>query len=93
MTLEETLQLLKKYGVQHFEDAAIKVTFHVEQSQPEESSVDRTVDIPIDEASLPPDLRTDNITDYDKVLNWSGSPDQDDGSQLPLTGDAPLEGL
>ena len=41
------------------------------------------------ESSLPIDLRTDNITDTDKVLMWSASPDQSEGS-LPGTGEKDL---
>ncbi len=69
----------------------LELSFHVEQLE-SPSLADRTIEIPIDEKSLPVDLRTDNITDYDKILNWSGSPDQVE-EPVPLTGDTTLEGL
>lgn len=42
--------------------------------------------INVDESTLPPDLRTDNINNYDAVLNWSGSPDTEE-MPMPLTGE------
>lgn len=42
------------------------------------------------EDSLPPDLRAENINSYDAILNWSGSPEANDGEEMPMTGDQPL---
>lgn len=92
--LEQLLLILRESNVSIYKDGSLSLQFHAEQKiHPVVKSEDKDqlIDMPIDEAQLPVDLRTDNITDYDKVLMWSGSPDQE--SDLPLTGDAPLEGI
>lgn len=104
--LSQLLVLLREQGVSSFKSTGLSLKFHVElnpiddeeiwlkSSKPEEPKDEVKIqEVPINEEALPPDLRTDNITDYDKILNWSGSPDLGDQPELPLTGDAPLEGL
>ncbi len=39
------------------------------------------------EDTLPPDLRTDAITDFDKILNWSGTPSPSELSEISGVGD------
>ncbi len=51
---------------------------------------DEVIDVPIPETTFPPDLRTDSLHDFDKVLNWST---QQDSGELPGTGDDALETL
>lgn len=85
--LSSLIKLLKENNVSEFSQNGLRLVFHVEPPKPIETK-DHV--IPDDESMLPPDLRTDNITDYDKILNWSGSPDHQE-TEIPLTGDAPLE--
>lgn len=45
------------------------------------------------EAQLPVDLRTDAVTNFDTVLNWSAGPDiqaPDDKESIPATADLPV---
>lgn len=58
--------------------------------EPKIDNLDHHIDIQVDESKLPPDLRTDAITDYDKILNWSGSPDEVE-IPIPLVNDQPLD--
>jgi hypothetical protein len=90
--LKDLLPILAAYRVASFEFDGLKLTFHVEQVSTL-ATKDHTIEIPADESMLPPDLRTDNITSADTILHWSGSPDFGEESQLPLTGDAPLDNL
>lgn len=95
-TFEKLLPILKANGVSHFKNAGLEISFHagpishVEElpGQPLPEAIAEALHR--EEQSLPADLRTDNITDYDKVLNWSGSPDQEGQGDIPLTGEAPL---
>ena len=84
--LKQLLPLLKSNGVASIVmDGCMTMEFHGEQPPKPEvlSTQDHTVHVPINEASLPPDLRTDAITDYDKILNWSGAPDEE---SIPIQG-------
>lgn len=91
--LNTLILILKSYGVKSYEFEGLRLEFHVEPLKIEEPTKDHTIEIPIDESQLPVDLRTDSVTSQDSILFWSGSPDMDPNEQLPLTGDAPLEGL
>lgn len=101
--LKELIPILKSNGVLKFKEGGLEIVFHVEQQLPSVSlpSVDISPGRPLSEAiqemhkneenSLPPDLRTDNITDADKVLNWSVPNQEDDQANvIPLTGDQQL---
>lgn len=55
--------------------------------EPDQAGLDKLIDV--DESQLPVDLRSDQVTDYDKILNWS-APDAQ-GEPLPGTGDVPIE--
>jgi hypothetical protein len=90
--LKDILPLLRASGVSSFKDGALEILFRVEQSVvgPEADIIktkDHTINIP--ESQLPVDLRTDSITDYDKILNWSGTPDPE-ASEHPGTNDLQL---
>lgn len=86
LQIKKLLPLLREHGVASFKFEGLEITFHKEQINTKDHVV------PMDEQMLPPDLRTDGITDSDKTLFWSGSPDTNSpDAQLPLTGDAPFE--
>lgn len=89
--LKELLPLLKGSGVTSFKDGSLELLFHGEQIKPEATAKietkDHVMDVP--ETQLPVDLRSDNITDYDKILNWSGTPEQG-LEEHPGTGDLQL---
>lgn len=91
--LAKLIDLLQSQSVAHFKSQDIELTFGVKSHTTIQPKVAETsgqlVDVPIDESKLPPDLRTDAITDYDKILNWSTNPDND--PTLPLTGDLELQ--
>lgn len=72
ISLRESKELKEETGLVHQPKA---------QVQPPDQLVN------IDESQLPPDLRTDNINNFDAVLNWSGTQDPDQ-LPLPLTGEA-----
>lgn len=68
----------------------LEIVFHVEP-EPRGQSTDKIVEaMRAQEQQLPPDLRTDAISSYDAILNWSGSPDPSKEAEIPLTGDQPL---
>lgn len=90
--LAKLLALLESKGVSSIKTGDLALEFHMEQSKEKpQDTKDHTIEVPIDESTLPPDLRTDAITNYDAILNWSGTPDPTD-AQMPLTGDEPLSG-
>jgi len=89
--LEKLLPILKSHGVLTFMNNELHIKFHGEQplqsfTTPNLSNQDHTVNLPINEAELPPDLRTDNINSMDTILNWSTEPTPDE-APLPGTGD------
>lgn len=100
--LAKLLSILKTQEVQSFKEAGLEISFHVEQSVSRPTALPRgeIQGQPLpdaiaamhkkEEESLPPDLRTDNITDFDKILNWSASPDPKEEQPLPLTGEGKL---
>lgn len=88
--LTTLLPLLKSHGVSKFSHEGLSVEFH--KDSPQLKTLDDTQII--DETSLPPDLRTDKVTDYDTILNWSGSPDANETAEsIPGTGDDPIGGM
>lgn len=95
--LEKLLGVLKGSGVTSFASGELELEF----TQPATYSLtvphgtpdtkDHTVNLPINEAELPPDLRTDNINSMDTILNWSGSGDDGErpmpGTDIPIFND------
>lgn len=86
--LVKLLGVLKGQGISSFSDGQLHLTFGAQPNLQGFTSAplttqDHTVNVPINEAELPPDLRTDNINSMDTILNWSGS--GDDG-EIPLPG-------
>lgn len=90
--LDNLLVLLKKHNCFRFKNAGLEVELGpisqvaVSAPQPAELSAQEQQ---IAESQLPPDLRADDLMNYDKILNWSGSPDHD-SMPMPLTNDLPL---
>lgn len=80
--LEQLFILLKKHNCTKFKDAGLEIELAVPTPEPL-STKDEL--IPLPEDHLPPDLKADDLFNYDKVLNWSGTPDNE--PDLPLTGD------
>lgn len=89
--LREILPLLTAAKVKQFKLDNLEIVFHVEQSKEADGkSTEQLVEaMRKQEESLPPDLRTDFITNYDAVMNWSGSP-ENSAVEMPLAGDQPL---
>lgn len=87
--LQKLIRVLRKGGIKHFQGFGVELDL-LEASPSEKAfnSAPSPSDVP--EASLPADLRTDNITSADTILNWSASPDPSE-EPLPGTGDLPLE--
>lgn len=91
--LDKLLKILGSAKVYSFRENGFELHFcssSMEQPKPQEpiNTQDHHIDMPIDEASLPPDLRTDNINAYDTILNWSGGP-VDKEEPLPGVNDEP----
>lgn len=84
----EIIPELKKHGIKSFKAGGVAIEFHVEPPKPL-STEDH--EVPVDETQLPPDLRADDTMNYDKVLNWSGSPDPNDEGEMPLTGESEIQ--
>lgn len=87
--LTKLINILKINEVSYFKEGDLTLEMHkhahkLEDMQPTPRPSK------IDEDSLPPDLRTDAITDVDKIMNWSASPDDDTQTEMPLTGDSVL---
>lgn len=81
--LPQILGVLKAAQVSKFKGLDIEVEFLNPAHDPAPPSIQ---EVPAD---LPPDLKADDTMSYDKILNWSGSPDQD-AAELPLAGDEAL---
>lgn len=84
--LTKLIQLTKNEGLTHFKMAGLEFSLGVKTiTEPTPPPAKQMT-----EQDMPPDLRADDTMSYDKILNWSGSSDPDEG-QLPLTGedDAP----
>lgn len=94
--LKELLPLLAQFNVISLKMAELEISLGKSKELIQEShtptgsmsQAQSTSDqlINVDESILPPDLRTDNINSFDAVLNWSGSPTQDE-MPMPLTGE------
>lgn len=91
--LAKLLSILKDNGLSSFKTGEVSLVFHVEQSKQSQANAnqaqvntqDHMIDVPINEADLPPDLRTDHINSYDTIMNWSTTPQ--DEIPLPGTGE------
>lgn len=81
--LKDLISLLKAQGVPSFKMGTLEILLPLEGGE----SKDAVQALPA-ESQMPVDLRSDNVTDYDKILHWSGSPEQE--VALPLTGEEPL---
>jgi ribosome biogenesis protein Tsr3 len=90
VTLKALLKLLRENHVTQFKDAKFEITLsesaHIlKASKNTNKKIIET--LKKEEERLPPDLRADDMMNYDKVLNWSGSGEDGD---MPLTGDEAL---
>ncbi len=90
--LAKLTTILRAGNVASFKNGDVTITFHVEQPAKEPLAPSQLIEDKASEASLPPDLRTDNINSQDSILNWSAPPsaDQTDETPLPLTGEDEL---
>ncbi len=92
--LDALLCLLVKHNVSHFKKAGLEISLR-SPAHPTGELKDPVSAPPLAEElnnqlkaemeKIPPDLRADDSMSYDKILNWSGSPDM--GDPLPLTGE------
>jgi hypothetical protein len=88
--LGRLLKILKEQGVSRFKTADVELSFvHATQKIIEQATPPPVFE-KTDEGQLPVDLRSDAISDFDKVLNWSASPDPNDIKPTPGTDDVPL---
>ena len=87
--LESLLILLSKYGCSRFKKAGLEIEFGSDSpksvSAPSPATTNTLQEVPIDEKTLPPDLRADDSMSVDKILLWSGTPDHE--APMPLTGE------
>lgn len=103
MDLEKIILILKQHGVLRFRGYGIDIELAPGYSAPQVSASSPVVEVPKpkeikeikpEEAPIGPigDFKGDELMAFDKILNWSASPDpEDDGKEsIPLTGDAPL---
>lgn len=91
--LEKLLTILSKHNVTRFKKAGLEIELKPSTQQSSVSSpplAEFSEQLKKSEDALPPDLRADDLFNYDKVLNWSGSPDHSDSPQMPMTDDLPL---
>lgn len=84
--LKRLIKILKESQVSSFKDGGLELVFHVEQ--PEQTSSAEAIEelkenLKRQEESLPPDLRTDAITNFDSVLFHSAGGVLD---ELPIPG-------
>lgn len=79
--LKELLPLLRLNSVSHFKMEGLEISF---LSTLPEVTEEVKAPPPTPEPFQAPDLKTDELFDYDKVLNWSGSADLD---PMPLAND------
>lgn len=90
MTLKALLRILRENHVTQFKDAKFEITLsesaHITRAA-KNTNKNIIETLKKEEERLPPDLRADDLMNYDRVLNWSGSGDQGD---MPLTGDEAL---
>lgn len=96
MDVNSLINHLVANGVAHFEGYGVKVSFHRPQSQtvsiPIQQPAVAKAKIEIestesigDQAGMAQQMEAE--LEYDKVLNWSASPDPNE-KETPLTGDA-----
>lgn len=94
MALKDLLQLLQAHRVAVYRVKDLELCFHppcdTKTAQATQEETHKLVDVPEPE-NMPPDLRADDLMNAEKVLHWSASPDVNDSSDMPLTGDAPIE--
>ncbi len=92
--LEQLLALLTKHNCLKYKHDGLEIEFHVpvsstptQDASPSSPSLVSAIQeaSQIQESKLPEDLRADDLMNFDKVLNWSGTPDQE--APLPLTGE------
>lgn len=80
--LKDLLPLLKQNEVSQIKMEGLEISFlRTSQALTQETKAPPLATEPFQA----PDLKTDELFDYDKVLNWSGSADLD---PMPLTGEA-----
>ena len=94
--LKDLLAALTAQNVQKFSDGTMRIEFfpskEIEKTLDAESINNLKSAVKAQEDKLPPDLRADDLMNGDKVLFWSGDPGADDGTEMPLAGDVPLDG-
>lgn len=84
--LEKLIPLLKANDVAYFKDAGIHVRFNSNPVQ----KVDSKPELPPVQSQSLPEFMADDAMNFDKIRDWSASPDHDT-SQLPLTGEDLLD--
>lgn len=82
--LTRLIRVLKDNQVTHYKVAGLELSFDIKSPEPTSPSQPQDPTL----QSLPdiPDLRADDAMNFDKILNWSGSNDQEE-QPLPLTGE------
>lgn len=83
--LKKLVPILRASGCSHFKMEGLELKLEGSFHGPKSDIPAPPTLIPVDDSNLPPDLRGDDLFNYDKVLNWSGSPDSE--APMPLTGE------
>lgn len=88
--LAKVISLARATGLSHLKMAGLELTFT--NVSPTRSSIDQAPPLAAPaqpEPFVPPEFKDETMS-FDQILNWSGSPDNTQEEQLPLTGDQPL---
>lgn len=112
--LPSLLPLLRSCGVSRIKTGELEIDFHGPydtkdagiKTSPAPASLSETKIDPVESAKataiineqLPVDLRTDSVTDFDKILHWSSGPDlapseteaSPQTESVPMTADVPI---
>lgn len=80
--LKDLICLLKDNGVSTYKTEGLELTFGTITIAPNLTQAETQAPLPTETQS--PDLKADDLFDFDKVLHWSGSGDPE---PMPLTGE------
>jgi hypothetical protein len=93
--IKKILSYLRKNNVQRFKSGDVEISFFQQEPKvkPDLSSKPLSEELKAiaqrEQGNIPPDLRADDTMNFDKILHWSGSPDQEE-LPMPLTGEGEL---
>lgn len=88
-SIKELVAHLNLSGVTKFSLSGLSIEFSQTKAAPQVQATDHK-DLFVDESKIPPDLRTDAITDIDKILHWSTGSHPGENESIVGTNDIPL---